>query len=193
MIDSKSTQRQLLRSQLEILSKPDKFSWMNQFWCRAKQSDIRSLFTLYIAIVLTCKWWNWEQYEKWLFRQTQKHVFFFKSKMVSYHTTVWILNKRSPSSKRRIRITKNLINAVALNRINTVLKFGNVSKDDRLWQWTAVCVHLVPLPLAAKEAWSLRNLYMAPYMAVAFTLPSFHFHVRLPRLLVYVPCFNVSM
>ena len=172
-----------------------------------KQSDIRSLFTLYIAIVLTCKWWNWEQHEtcfcvclkihfsccshflwwnweqheKWIFRQTQKHVFFFKSKMVSYHTTVWILNKRSPSSKRRIRITKNLINAVAFNRINTVLKFGNVSKDDRLWQWTAVCVHLVPLPLAAKEAWSLRNLYMAPYMAVAFTLPSFHFHVRLPR------------
>ena len=58
--------------------------------------------------------------------------FFFKSKMVSYHTTVWILNKRSPSSKRRIRITKNLINAVALNRINTVLKFGIVPKDDRL-------------------------------------------------------------
>ena len=52
--------------------------------------------------------------------------------MVSYHTTVWILNKRSPSSKRRIRITKNLINAVAFNRINTVLKFGNVSKDDGL-------------------------------------------------------------
>ena len=84
------------------------------FWCRESIFDIVSLFSLCIAVALTCKLWNWEQYKKWLSRKKLKHVSVFLIKMVSYPSIVWIINKR------RTRITKNFINAPAFNRINTV-------------------------------------------------------------------------
>ena len=49
---------------------------MYQF-CRETISDFRSLLTLCIAIALTCKLWNWGQYNKWLSRQALKHVSVF--------------------------------------------------------------------------------------------------------------------
>ena len=65
--------------------------WMYQFWCRESISDLKFLFTLCIAVIQTCKLWNWEEYNKWLFREALKHVsvFFFLIKMISYPSIVY--------------------------------------------------------------------------------------------------------
>ena len=66
MIDSKSSQWSMLRSQMEIWTSKwtrHKFFWMYQFWCRESVSDNRYPLTSCVAVVLTCKLWNWDQYK----------------------------------------------------------------------------------------------------------------------------------
>ena len=51
--------------------------WMYQFWCWENISNTRSFYSVWIAVVLTCKFWNLEQYKKITFKTNSKTCFWF--------------------------------------------------------------------------------------------------------------------